>query len=76
MRDLMLYYLQFVILCGMGIYIFAGYHELIRFINGFTYIIVVTSPITLTLAIICLIKDALKWVKENKPRKEEDKNDN
>jgi len=60
MRELILYYLQFVTLCGIAIYIFFGLRVFMAFLNGFIYPIVVTSPITLTLAIFCLIKDIFK----------------
>ena len=57
MRELIIYYLQFVTLCGIAIHIFFGFKEFMAFLNGFIYPIIVTSPITLTLAIFCLIKD-------------------
>ena len=60
MRELIIYYLQFVTLCGIAIHIFFGFKEFMAFLNSFIYPIIVTSPITLTLAIFCLIKDVLK----------------
>ena len=60
MRNLIINYLMVVVFIGMGIYTFGGYDSMIVFVDGFLKPIILTSPITLSLGAIVLIKEFRK----------------
>ena len=50
-------FMSFVMFCYMGIYIFRGGSQAFNFIYGFMGTIVLTSPITISLSAMVLIKE-------------------
>ncbi len=57
MRDMIINYLAMIVFIAMGIYVFGGYENMVVFTDGFLKPIILTSPITLSLGAIILIKE-------------------
>lgn len=66
MRDFIIFYLSIVVFIGMGIFVINGEQLMFNFFRGFIYPIIITSPLTITLSFLVLIKEVRKSKKERK----------